>query len=132
LEEDGARRARELAHWKLRVREAWPGVTMQLMVQPPARLYQDEKIVVQVTADLNGLQAADVKLECLLGRDRPGQEFEVLQVAELSAAGEDNGLTLFELEVAPQIAGLQHYRLRMFPYNDAMSHRFELGCMIWI
>jgi len=132
LEEDGARRARELAHWKLRVREAWPDVTMQLMVQPPARLYQDERIVVQVTADLNGLQAGDVKLECLLGRDRPAHEFEVLQVAELAAVGEDNGLTLFELEVAPQIAGLQHYRLRMFPYNDAMSHRFEMGCMIWI
>ena len=105
---------------------------MQLMVQPPARLYQDEKIVLGVRANLNGLQASDVKLECLLGRDVPGEEFEVVQVAELPAVGEDGDFTVFEIELTPEIPGLQHYRLRMYPYREALSHPFELGYMIWI
>lgn len=132
LEANGAELARDLAHWKQQVKDSWPGVHMQLMVQPPARLYQDEKIMLGVRVHLNGLRAADVKLECLLGRDVPGEEFEVVQVAELSASGTEGEFTEFTIELSPEIAGLQHYRLRMFPYRDTLSHRFELGCMIWV
>ena len=34
LETNGAEEARRLAQWKHRIREAWPGVSMQLMLQP--------------------------------------------------------------------------------------------------
>jgi len=27
---------------------------------------------------------------------------------------------------------LQYYKLRMYPYNDALCHPFEMGFMIWI
>ena len=132
LEANGAELARELAQWKHRVRDAWPGVHMQLMVQPPARLYQDDKIVLNVRAVLNGLNAADVRLECLLGHEQTDGEFEVVQLAELAATGEEGDFTEFGIELTPEIAGLQQYRLRMYPCNEALSHRFELGCMIWV
>jgi len=132
LEANGGQLARELAHWKHRVRDAWPGVVVQLMLQPPAHLHHDEKILLQVRADLNGLSAQDVRLECLFGRQQPNGQFEVKQQAELSTTGESDGYTQFEIELAPEIAGLQYYKLRMYPYNDALSHPFETGCMIWI
>ncbi len=132
LEANGGQLARELAHWKHRVRDAWPGVVVQLMLQPPAHLYHDEKILLQVRADLNGLSAQDVRLECLFGRQQPDGKFELKQQAELSTTGESDGYTQFEIELAPEIAGLQYYKLRMYPYSDALSHPFETGCMIWI
>jgi starch phosphorylase len=132
LEADGAARARELAGWKRRVREAWPGVSMQLVLQPPAHLYHDDKILLRVSANLNGLDAPDVKLECLLGAEEGGDEFDVQQVVELQAQGNEGGLTNFGIEVTPELAGLQYYKLRMYPYNEALSHPFELGCMIWV
>jgi len=132
LEANGAQLARSLADWKQRARDAWPGVDIQLMLQPPAHLYHDERILLQVRANLNGLQAGDVKLECLLGRETTTGEMDVNQVAELPAIGEDGQYTQFEIELAPEIAGLQYYKLRMYPYNEAMSHPFELGCMLWI
>ena len=132
LEANGGELARELAHWKQRVRDAWPGVAMQLMIQPPAHLYHDDNLMIKVRADLNGLQAEDVKLECLLGRSAQEGEFKVLQVAQLPAIGQDGKYTEFEIDLAPEIAGLQYYKLRMYPFNDSMSHPFELGCMIWI
>ena len=73
-----------------------------------------------------------MKLECLLGRDPGQEETEVLQVVQLDAVSEDGDCTEFEIDFIPQIAGMQYYRLRMYPFNDAMSHPFELGCMIWI
>jgi starch phosphorylase len=132
LEANGGELARDMSHWKHQVREAWPGVTVQLMLQPPAHLYHDEEIVLRVRAKLNGLQAKDVRLECLLGREGPGSELEVKQLAEIPATGFDGDYTEFAIELPPEIAGLQYYKLRMYPYNEALSHPFELGCMIWI
>jgi starch phosphorylase len=88
LEANGAQLARSMADWKQRVRDAWPGVEIQLMLQPPAHLYHDEKIVLKVRAKLNGLQAGDVKLECLLGRETTSDELDVSQVALLPATGD--------------------------------------------
>ena len=132
LEANDCALARSLSEWKKRVRDTWPGVNIQLMLQPPAHLYHDQDIVLRVRANLNGLQAEDVKLECLLGRSLSEDEFEVMQRAEVPAVGVDNEYTEFAIDLAPEIAGLQYYKLRMYPYNEAMSHPFELGCMIWI
>ena len=132
LDANGAELARSLSAWKQRVRHAWPGVALELMLQPPAHLYHDDEIVLRVRARLNGLQAQDVQLECLLGREQPGGELEVMQSAEIPAAGADGEYTEFAIGLKPEIAGLQYYKLRMYPYNEAMSHPFELGCMIWI
>ena len=129
---NGAELARKLASWKQRVRSAWPGVNMQLMLQPPAHLYHDDKIGLRVQVELNGLHAADVRLECLLGSNDADGEFVVSQKAELSTTGGDDHSTEFGIELVPEIAGLQYYKLRMYPYNEALSHPFELGCMIWI
>jgi starch phosphorylase len=132
LEANGAQLARDLAAWKHRVREAWPGVSVQLMLQPPAHLYHDEEIVLHVRAKLNGLQAEDVRLECLFGREDADGELDVRQRAEMPATGVDGEYTEFAIELPPDIAGLQYYKLRMYPFNDALSHPLELGCMIWV
>jgi starch phosphorylase len=132
LEANGAELARHLAHWKQKVRQAWPGVTMQLMFQPPAHLYHDDTIQLRVRANLNGLDAADVKLECLFGRAATDGDIEVAQVGELVAVGREGDCTEFQIDLAPEIAGLQYYKLRMYPFSDALSHPFELGCMIWV
>jgi starch phosphorylase len=73
-----------------------------------------------------------VKLECLLGREKAEGELDVQQTAELSPMGEENGAILFGIDLDAELAGLQYYKLRMYPYNSAQSHRFELGAMIWI
>jgi len=89
--------------------------------------------MLKVRADLNGLEAGDVRLECLLGRgDNHIDDFEVVQRAELIATGQDGKYTEFEIDLVPEIAGLQYYKLRLYPFNDAQTHRFELGRMIWI
>jgi starch phosphorylase len=132
LEANGGDQARQLADWKRHVRSAWPGVRMELMLQSPAHLHYDDKIRLHVRAHLNGLRAQDVKLECLFGRDPDQEETGILQVAHLECVGGENDSTEFEAEVTPEVAGMQYYRLRMYPCNEAMSHPFELGCMIWI
>jgi starch phosphorylase len=131
LEANGAAPACDLARWKHRVAQCWPGVAMELLVQPASSLYVDEKIVLRVRARLNGLTGQDVRLECLLG-ERHGEQLQVVQTAALQVTAENDETTDFMLELIPEIAGLQHYQLRLYPCNEALSHPFETGLMIWI
>ena len=48
-------------------------------------------------------------------------EFQVMQQAELPPPGR-RITTHFGIELVPEIAGLQYYMLRMYPYNDALCH----------
>jgi starch phosphorylase len=132
LDADGASLARELAAWKRHVRDAWPGVSMQLLLQPPAHLYHDDKMLLRVGVQLNGLAPGDVKLECLLGRETPTGEFQLRQTAELAFVGDEDGHAVFGIELDTELAGLQYYKLRMYPFNKAQCHPFEMGAMLWI
>jgi starch phosphorylase len=45
----------------------------------------------------------------------------------------DNGAdSEFMLELAPELSGLLHYKIRIYPYQPLLSHPFELGCLLWI
>jgi len=50
------------------------------------------------------------------------------------APGERNeqGETLFHLELHPALPGLQFYQIRLFPYHPQLAHRFETGLMLWL
>jgi starch phosphorylase len=127
---DGGRPARELAEWKARVRARWPGVTVVLSTAPPTAVYHDQRVPLAVRVNLNGLDPADLTVECLV--DPPegieGSEQRVL----LEPRGGDNNAFRFATDLAPVNSGLQELRLRLYPHHPLLSHRFELGLMLWI
>ena len=72
-------------------------------------------------------------MECLVGQESDNGEFVRLDSHIFSSekTGEA-GETLFKLDLKPRLPGLQHYKIRMFPFHPALSHRFESGYMIWL
>jgi N-acetyl-alpha-D-glucosaminyl L-malate synthase BshA len=38
----------------------------------------------------------------------------------------------FALELSPDLCGKLEYRIRVYPFHAALSHRFEMGLMKWI
>jgi len=40
--------------------------------------------------------------------------------------------TLYRLDLQPPLSGLQYYKIRIYPSHPLLSHRFEMGCMLWI
>ena len=46
--------------------------------------------------------------------------------------GKQDGGVSFELELLPTNNGLMHLSVRLYPFNPAMAHPFELGCMLWL
>ena len=44
----------------------------------------------------------------------------------------DHGETVFKLDLHPEISGLLHYQIRIYPHHDLLSHAFETGHMLWL
>lgn len=125
--------ATELAHWKARVRRAWPGVALNILGCVQSRCLNDDQVELRVEAVLNGLSADDVRVECLVTPECTGTHDNpdpgnFLLIME----SESDGRTVFSTRIPPPYPGLQTLRLRMYPYHAALTHPLEMGAMLWI
>jgi len=125
--------ARELAQWKKKVRQCWGGVTMHRMDQPPKAIHASETLSIQVAVNLNGLDCEDVYMECLLGKDNDPDTFSAQDIYKLEANGKnEQGEHLFHIKLNSPLAGLQYYKIRLYPYHNLLGRRFETGYMLWL
>ncbi|MFN2359867.1 MAG: alpha-glucan family phosphorylase [Marinobacter sp.] len=132
MAEDG-KIATELAAWKARVREAWPGVELRVVGCVNARCPHDGAVELRVEALLNGLNADDVRVECLVSPECTGTHENPGPASFfLEQESEADGRTVFATQLQPSYPGLQTLRLRMYPYHDALTHPLEMGAMLWV
>lgn len=130
---DKGKLASELAAWKARVREAWPGVTLNVQGCVECRCAYDETVELRVEAVLNGLTADDVRVECLVTPECTGTHNGLERNCFLlEKEGDEEGKTVFAAQLRPSYPGLQTLRLRMYPYHNALTHPLEMGAMLWI
>ncbi|MGP8035155.1 MAG: alpha-glucan family phosphorylase [Steroidobacteraceae bacterium] len=146
LAAEGFTGARTLAEWKLRVRAAWPKVSLKLLADSTRDLPRGERLRMRVAAALNGLSPSDVRVEFLgrrllpLPRGTPPPltsyghpEQDGLWRATLSATDEsDPRETVFALDVAPGECGQFATEIRIYPWHELLTHPYELGLMKWL
>jgi len=131
--ENGFEPARMIAQWKERVRGAWPGVSLRLVEQPADSLAFGEELRIEVAVRLNGLTPEDVVVELGLERERhldpqAPPERHRFAAGEATADGECR----YALRLAPGLCGKLEYRIRAYPYHPLLTHRFELGLLLWV
>lgn len=124
--------ARELATWKKRVHHAWSHVSLRRLDEAKTDLYAGDFFSVRVAARLNGLDATDVKVECIFGTEGDHGEFITRATNTLQAIGRQGDDTLFESSYLPPLPGLQYYKIRMYPHHRLVAHPFETGHMVWL
>jgi len=133
LAADAAAGARELAAWKQRVRSCWSGVRATLAGDPPGAVQHGETVPLRAAVALNGLQPADIVVECLIDpRPKLGEATQQRVQLEARGDGGGSGERLFTADFSPLNPGLQEMRVRVYPYHPLLGHRFELGLMIWL
>ena len=132
LAEDGGSGARMLAAWKQHVLRAWDGVTIERLDRAPSALDQGEALELAVRVSLNGLAPEDVRIECVVAGadDDPPEAWHTFAFEPL--AHDPSGALDARVSFVPPHAGLQSYRVRMYPHHPLLSHRFELGRMRWV
>ena len=129
--------AHQLAQWKQKIRNVWQHVHITLEKKPKPHINSGETLSIEIAVYLGELSSEDVVVEFLLGL----QDKEVCQDGQciypvsqqFQPAGKNSkSETLYQLDMDSTLSGLQHYKIRVFPYHPLLSHRFEMGCMIWL
>jgi starch phosphorylase len=130
--------ARELSAWKKRVADAWPQVSGSHSNPVACAICSGESLPVEVRVQLNGLKAEDIVVECIIGKETGTGEFVPHRKAAFKRVGETGeGDTLFHFDLFSSDAtcedgGLQHYKIRIYPYHELLSHPLECGLMLWL
>jgi len=130
--EQGGAAATEVAAWKARAREAWPGVSIARLDAPARRLRFGEAMTIEVALALNGLAPTDVAVELLLRRGRAPQSVREERHSFAADALLDDGRQRYVLRLRPDLCGSLDYTIRAYPSHARLSHPLEMGLMRWI
>jgi starch phosphorylase len=124
--------ARDVAEWKARVRNAWPGVRPRRVDQPVDRIRYGDSLTFEVAVQLNGLVPDDLTVELVFTRPGEPTSAKARRYALRYIRTLDNGEHLFSRDLTPDQCGKMEYRVRVFPTHALLTHPFELGMTVWL
>jgi len=125
--------AAELAEWKSRIKQLWPGVSLRRISEKLLGIKHGEPMHIRVAINLNGLDASDIVLECRIGNPGDDDAFNVNCCHALKFTGEHiEQEAVYEANIVPELSGLISYELRAYPYHPLLSHPLAMGRMKWI
>lgn len=124
--------ASDLAQWKRRTAEAWPGVKLSRVDGGHEIINSGDQLKLEIKVELNGLKTEDVRLETVLVRKFSDDEPESNQTCyPLEPVRSGEGVR-YALELSIDEPGLYRYSIRAYPWHSSLAHPFETGLMIWL
>ena len=134
LEDDGFRRARNLAAWKAKLRQAWKDVRVsRVEVQMPDQTHVGESFEVRVWIQLGSLKAEDVAPQVYLGRLHENRDIVEPQVVSMASTGtvSSEGM-LFVSTFTCGTSGTHGLTVRVIPHHEDLGHQHETGLVTWV
>lgn len=125
-------RARQVAEWKTRVRNAWPGVHLQRIDQAISRIRFGGTLRFEIAVQLNGLMPEDLTVELVFTRPRKATSIKAWRHVLCHEQPLESGRHLFSCELTPEQCGKMEYRVRAYPSHPLLTHPFEMGMMLWL
>jgi starch phosphorylase len=124
--------ARRLAEWKEKIHHGWKSITIDRIDEAQPQIHTGESLPIVIQADLNGLDAEDVIVECVVGNRDDNGKLVPHERFQFERTGMEGNKHIFKLDLKPSRPGLNHYKLRIYPWHELLGHPFEMGYMIWI
>lgn len=134
LADGEAGRAKTLAAWIARVREAWNEVRVEeIDSRTPESLYVGESVKARVRVRLGRLEPKDVTVELYEGRiDAQGEIIEAVPIAMQPAGEAAPGVYYFEAAAKPaSTSGLRGFTVRVLPFHPDLPDPHLPGLITW-
>jgi starch phosphorylase len=133
LEADGAGRARTLAAWVTRIRQAWSEVRIETVEQPAdGALPVGTSFRTRARVRLGSLLPEDVRVELYLGRLDPSGNFtDAASIPMQPASHEGNGDFWFEAGASCARSGKHGFTVRLRPDHPDLTVPFLPGLISW-
>lgn len=132
----GGVRARQLAAWKRRVAQAWPGVKVQSVETEAALVDLGSRKKVETVVDLGTLTEADVEVQLIHGPVGANDELQPEEVVTMELVGLDGaegtgGSYRYAGSFPCERAGRYGFNVRVVPSHPDLTSFTELGCVAW-
>ncbi len=133
LEEQGHRRAKALAAWKARVRQAWAGVRVfRVEVDLPEETIVGRDFEVRAWVRSGGLGPADLAVQAVLGPLCESREIVSPETWPMEPDGPGSGEELrFRARVPCRRSGTQGVTVRVLPRHEDLARPHETGLVAW-
>ncbi|MFP4294200.1 MAG: alpha-glucan family phosphorylase [Halothiobacillaceae bacterium] len=133
LSSESARYAAELAEFRRKAKELWPGVSAQRVDTETDHIGAGKQFGIGVDVKLNGMDPEMITVECQFGYLDELKRFILHARFTLEPDGEAvEDTQRYCLALIPPMPGMQQYRIRYFPAHPRQSHPYELGLMRWL
>jgi glycogen phosphorylase len=121
--------ARELAAWKRRVTQAWPGVRVEHVEADDADLVPGGRLAIRASVALGGLTPDDVTVEVVYGPAGDSDEIidPVRRPLALDGRSAADGVARYVGEAELGEPGPFGYTVRALPSHPLLSNPAELG-----
>jgi starch phosphorylase len=133
LEEDGFRRARELARWKEHVRKGWRDVQVtRVDVALSDQVRVGGELEVRAWIHTGMLAAADLVPQVYLGKLHEGRDIVEPEIVPMENEGATTGDdVLFRAVIPCRTSGTHGLTVRVLPYHVDIGHPHETGLITW-
>jgi len=131
LREDDCKRARMLAAWKARVREAWPAVRLEAVdggIEGEVQSRFGQPLKVRVRALCDGLTPEDLHVEIVLLRPSRDGGYKHYRMVEMRHVKDG----IFETNLMPDDSGDFAFHIRAYPYHEDLAHPLAMGLMTYL
>jgi starch phosphorylase len=127
----GFSRARALAAWKARVREAWPDVRVVDVDGDVTAVSVGTVRSVAARVRTGRLSTADICVHLAHGRVGPSGALVDPQLVQMELDGCEGDICTYRGSFAAGAAGLYGYAVRLLPAHRDLSTPMELGLLTW-
>lgn len=130
---DGYANAKNLSIWKTKICAAWQGVEIRRLDTPKKHIQFGDNVRFDVALKLNGLAPEDVVVELMMRRPTRKEMRDYLHFSfSFQGFAEETGEHLFTLDLAPDRCGHLDYKIRVYPWQELLTHPLEMGLMVWL
>ena len=124
--------AEQLARWKKKVRQAWPGVAVTgIETHLPETVEVGQTHLFDATVRLNGLEPDDVAVELVAGEVGADDELRNVQISRFARCpdcpADGTGAVPFRLQVSSSTPGRVGFTVRVVPDHPLLASRSEMG-----
>ena len=133
LQENSFERARRLAAWQAKVRQAWPQLAVtRIEHDDTSNLRVGVTFRVRVQVQLGALSPDDLAVDLYLGRlDSHGELTDVRPLPMRPAGPTSDGGQWFETQVSPPSSGRHGFSIRILPHHEDLASPYEMNLILW-
>lgn len=129
--EDGFRRARELAAWKQRVKEAWTDVKVLEVTGDLTAAELGAERMIGATVHVGRLSTDDVSVQLAHGRVGASGELEDPTFIDMQPDHCTDGTCTYSGSFVAGDTGLYGFAVRVLPKNADLANPLDLGLVAW-